>query len=199
MARTGLVAAFIVAIHAAIRRVSLPHVIDDAVRIANRPLQKSTSAITEILAILVMVFRSARDALIIMLNLPLALIGGVAGVFLSGGILSVASIIGFITLFGIATRNGILLISHIRHLVEKEGVTDFREAVVRGAMERISPILMTALSAALALIPLALRAGLPGSEIQAPMAVVILSGLLTSTALNLMVVPVAYWRWGRPS
>ncbi len=152
--------------------------------------------IAGILAILVTVFRSARDALIIMLNLPLALIGGVAGVFLSGGILSVASIIGFITLFGIATRNGILLISHIRHLVEEEGVTDFREAVIRGAMERISPILMTALSAALALIPLAVRAGLPGSEIQAPMAAVILCGLLTSTALNLMVVPAAYWRWG---
>ena len=152
-----------------------------------------------ILAILIMVFRSSRDAFIIMLNLPLALIGGVAGVFLSGGVLSVASIIGFITLFGIATRNGILLISHIRHLVEEEGVTDFREAVIRGAMERISPILMTALSAALALIPLALRAGRPGSEIQAPMAVVILYGLLTSTALNLMVVPSAYWRWGRLS
>ena len=144
-----------------------------------------------------MVFRSGRDALIIMLNLPLALIGGVAGVYVSGGILSVASIIGFITLFGIATRNGILLISHVRHLMEEEGVADYREAVIRGAMERVSPILMTALSAALALIPLALRAGLPGSEIQAPMAVVILCGLLTSTALNLLVVPAAYWRWGR--
>jgi Cu/Ag efflux pump CusA len=121
----------------------------------------------------------------------------VAGVYLSGGIISVASIIGFITLFGIATRNGILLISHIKHLLEEEGVSELREAVLRGSMERISPILMTALSAALALIPLAARAGLPGSEIQAPMAMVILCGLLTSTALNLVVVPAAYWRWGR--
>jgi Cu/Ag efflux pump CusA len=150
-----------------------------------------------ILAILVMVFRSTRDALIIMLNLPLALIGGVAGVFVAGGILSVASIIGLITLFGIATRNGILMISHIRHLIEKEGVRDFHEAVVRGAMERLSPILMTALASALALVPLALRMGQPGAEIQAPMAIVILFGLLSSTALNMFVVPAAYLRWGR--
>jgi len=155
--------------------------------------------IAGILAILVMVFRSLRDALVVMLNLPLALIGGVAGVFLGGGVLSVASIIGFITLFGIATRNGILMISHIRHLMEEEGVTDLRDAVVRGAIERLSPIVMTALAAALALVPLALRAGEAGSEIQAPMAIVILCGLVSSTALNMIVVPTAYLRWGRRS
>jgi CzcA family heavy metal efflux pump len=144
-------------------------------------------------------FRSARDAALIMLNLPLALIGGVAGVFVSGGVLSVASIIGFITVFGIATRNGIMLVSHIRHLQEHEGVTDFREAVRRGAMERLVPILMTALAAGLALIPLALGGEKPGNEIQTPMAIVILFGLLTSMALNMIIVPALYYRLGRPS
>ena len=141
-------------------------------------------------------FGSARDAALVMLNLPLALIGGVAGVFVSGGVLSVASLIGFITVFGIATRNGIMLVSHIRHLREKEGVTDFREAVFRGAMERLVPILMTALAAGLALIPLALGGGKPGNEIQTPMAIVILGGLLTSMLLNMIVVPALYLRFG---
>jgi Cu/Ag efflux pump CusA len=101
-----------------------------------------------------------------MVNLPLALIGGVAGVFLAGGVLNVATMIGFITLFGIATRNGIMLVSHIRHLMEVEGVTSLRAAVIRGAEERLAPILMTAMAAGLALIPLALGAGKSGSEIQ---------------------------------
>ena len=141
-------------------------------------------------------FGSARDAALVMLNLPLALIGGVVGVFVSGGVLSVASLIGFITVFGIATRNGIMLVSHIRHLREEEGVTDFREAVFRGAMERLVPILMTALAAGLALIPLALGGGKPGNEIQTPMAIVILGGLLTSMLLNMIVVPALYLRFG---
>jgi Cu/Ag efflux pump CusA len=132
-----------------------------------------------------------------MLNLPLALVGGVAGVYLAGGVLSVASIIGFITLFGIATRNGIMLVSHVRHLLEEEGVADWREAILRGATERLAPILMTALAAGLALIPIALGMGQPGSEIQAPMAMVILFGLLTSTALNMVVVPAVYYAAGR--
>ena len=149
-----------------------------------------------IFLLLFVAFRSARDALLVMLNLPLALIGGVIGVFASGGVLSVASIIGFITLFGIATRNGVMLISHIHHLVEHEGVTDPLEAVRRGASERLIPILMTALATGLALIPLALAIGQPGSEIQAPMATVILFGLLTSTALNMIVVPALYLRFG---
>jgi Cu/Ag efflux pump CusA len=142
-------------------------------------------------------FGSARDGALIMLNLPLALIGGVIGVYLSGGVLSVASIVGFITLFGIATRNGIMLVSHIRHLREQEGLTDFRTAVVRGATERLVPILMTALAAGLALVPIAMSMGEPGSEIQAPMAMVILFGLLSSTALNMIVVPVLYDRFGQ--
>ncbi len=142
-------------------------------------------------------FGSGRDAALVMLNLPLALIGGVAGVFVGGGVLSVASLIGFITVFGIATRNGIMLVSHIRHLQEEEGVTDLREAVHRGAMERLAPILMTALAAGLALIPLALSGGTPGNEIQTPMAIVILFGLLTSMLLNMVVVPALYLRFGR--
>jgi CzcA family heavy metal efflux pump len=149
--------------------------------------------------LLVLAFGRARDAVIVMMNLPLALIGGVAGVFLAGGVLSVASMIGFITLFGIATRNGIMLVSHIQHLMNQEGVTDFREAVERGAHERLVPILMTAMAAGLALIPLALGSGKTGSEIQTPMAIVILCGLITSTLLNMLVVPTLYLRYARPS
>lgn len=144
-------------------------------------------------------FRSARDAILVMLNLPLALIGGVAGVLISGGVLSVASAIGFITVFGIATRNGIMLVAHIRHLQEEEGVRDFREAVFRGSLERLAPILMTALAAGLALVPLVFAGDKPGNEIQTPMAVVILFGLLTSMFLNMIVVPVLYHRFGRPA
>jgi CzcA family heavy metal efflux pump len=155
------------------------------------------AVVIAIVIILTSVFRSAVIAAIIMVNLPLALIGGVAGVWLTGGILSVASLIGFIALFGIATRNGIMLVSHIRHLQEREGVTDFHEAVSRGSMERLAPILMTAMATGLALVPVALGAGEPGSEIQAPMAVVILTGLISATALNMIVVPAAYWKFAR--
>ena len=150
-----------------------------------------------IVLLLTTALRSLRDALIILVNLPLALIGGVCGVFVSGGVLSVASLIGFIALFGIATRNGIMLVAHIRHLMEEEG-EGFQRAVERGAIERLSPILMTALSAGLALLPLAVRGGEPGSEILTPMAIVILFGLLSSTALNMLVVPALYLNFGRP-
>lgn len=143
-------------------------------------------------------FGSGRDAAFVMINLPLALIGGVAGVYVSGGVLSVASMIGFITVFGIAARNGIMLITHIRNLQEKEGVSNFREAVLRGSIERLAPILMTALAAGLALVPLALGGDKPGNEIQTPMAIVILFGLLTSMVLNMIITPVLYLRFGRP-
>jgi Cu/Ag efflux pump CusA len=146
--------------------------------------------------LLVLAFGRGRDALIVMVNLPLALIGGVVGVFLSGGVLNVATMIGFITLFGIATRNGIMLVTHIHHLMNVEGVRDFREAVERGAKERLVPILMTAAAAGLALIPLAFRGGQTGSEIQTPMAIVILCGLTTSTLLNMFVVPTLYLKCG---
>lgn len=154
------------------------------------------AVIIGIFILLIMALGSVGDALLVMVNLPLALIGGVAGVWLFDGVISIASIIGFITLFGIATRNGILLISHIHHLLDEMPSGQVREAVFQGAMERLAPILMTALSAALALIPLALKAGEPGGEIEAPMAMVILCGLFSSTLLNLIVVPALYLRFG---
>jgi CzcA family heavy metal efflux pump len=155
-------------------------------------------ALAGLFTLLVLAFGRTRDALIVMVNLPLALIGGVVGVYVAGGVLSVASMIGFITLFGIATRNGIMLVSHIHHLREEEGVSDFRTAVERGARERLVPIVMTALAAGLALVPLAIGGGQAGSEIQTPMAIVILCGLTTSTFLNMAVVPTLYLRYGRP-
>lgn len=146
-------------------------------------------------------FRSSNDAALVMINLPLAMVGGVVGLWLTGGVLSVATIVGFITLFGIATRNGVMMVTHIKHLQAVEGVSDLAEAVRRGAEERLVPILMTAISAGLALVPLALAMGEPGSEIQAPMAIVILCGLTSSTVLNMLVLPAIYLKvtrdgWG---
>ena len=166
---------------------------------SQRLLALGVLVIAGLFMLLVLAFGRARDALLVMVNLPLALIGGVVGVFLAGGVLNVATMVGFITLFGIATRNGIMLVSHIQHLMNSEGVTDFREAVERGAEQRLIPILMTAMAAGLALIPLALGGGRSGSEIQTPMAVVILCGLTTSTLLNMFVVPTLYLKYGRPA
>jgi Cu/Ag efflux pump CusA len=146
-------------------------------------------------ALLFVAFRSHRHTSIVLVNLPLALIGGVVAVALGGGGLSVASLVGFITLFGIATRNGVLLVSHYEHLMRDEGLP-LQEAVLRGSQERLAPVLMTALTAGLALIPLVLAGDKPGNEIQSPMAEVILGGLLSSTFLNLVVVPVLFNRWG---
>ena len=136
-------------------------------------------------------FKKVKTASIILLNLPLALIGGVFSIYFTSGILSIPAIIGFITLFGVATRNGILLVSHYETL-EKEGLSLY-ETVMQGSKDRLSPILMTALTAGLALIPLAIASDLPGNEIQSPMAKVILGGLLTSTLLNIFIVPVVYY------
>lgn len=149
-----------------------------------------------ILLILYMEFRSFRTATLIMVNLPLALIGGIIAVFLTGGVISISSMVGFITLFGIATRNGILLVSHYQHLMEIESKT-LREAVLQGSMERLRPVVMTALAAGLALIPFAVAADKPGNEILSPLAVVILGGLLSSTVLNMIVLPSLYIKFGK--
>jgi CzcA family heavy metal efflux pump len=155
----------------------------------------SIVAIAGIFLLLFIALKSVRSAFLVMANLPLALIGGVVMVFLSGGTLSIASLVGFITLFGIATRNGIMLISHYSHLMTEEGVA-FRDAIVQGSMERLSPILMTALVTGVGLIPLALGVGQPGKEIQQPMAIVILGGIFTSTFLNMIVIPALYLKYG---
>ncbi|MBL9017644.1 MAG: efflux RND transporter permease subunit [Myxococcales bacterium] len=149
--------------------------------------------IVGIFLVLQLAFSSSARALVIMANLPLALIGGVVAVFATDRVLSIGSLVGFITLFGIATRNGIMLLSHYEHVRRVEGAS-LDEAVRRGSLERLSPVLMTALCAGLALVPLVIAGGQPGNEIQAPMGVVILGGLLTSTLLNLFVVPALY-RW----
>jgi HME family heavy-metal exporter len=158
-----------------------------------------------------MSFGSTKAAILVMINLPLALIGGVVAIFLTesqsvfgnalalfglGGryeapVISIASMVGFITLFGIAVRNGILLVNHYAHLMREDG-KPLAEAIMQGSQERLVPILMTALTAVLGLLPIAWAAGEPGSEILAPMAIVVLGGLVTSTFLNLLVVPAGY-------
>ena len=143
-------------------------------------------------ALLYVEFGKHRDTLIVLVNLPLALIGGVVAVALSDGVLSVATLVGFVTLFGIAARNGVLLVNNYQRLIAAG--LPLAEAVRRGSEERMAPILMTALTAGLALVPLVLASGAPGNEIQSPMAQVILGGLITSTLLNLVVVPVLYLR-----
>ncbi len=184
----------------------------EAQRSATRTILVSGVAVAVVMLMLLQIStRSMRAALLVMLNMPLALIGGIAAIYLTEGrgpiantlaligvggpyvppVISIASMVGFITLFGIAVRNGILLINHYNHLMREEGVP-IDEAIVRGSMERLVPILMTALCAALGLAPLALAAGEPGSELLAPLAIVTLGGLLTSTFLNLIVVPAGY-------
>jgi CzcA family heavy metal efflux pump len=150
----------------------------------------SMIALVIIFLLLFQEFKNFKLAGIILLNLPLALIGGVFAIYLTSGILSIPAIIGFITLFGIATRNGILLVSHYQHL-QATG-TALTDTVTKGSADRLNPILMTALTAALALMPLALQGSLAGNEIQSPMAKVILGGLITSTLLNIYIVPIVY-------
>lgn len=154
-------------------------------------LLTSLMSIVVIFLLLYHEFRSVRESAVILINLPLALIGGVFALLLTTGEVSIPAIIGFISLFGIATRNGMLLISHYNHLQRVEGYS-LHDSIIRGSLDRLNPILMTALSSALALIPLALGGDLPGNEIQSPMAKVILGGLLTSTFLNGFIIPIVY-------
>lgn len=150
-----------------------------------------------ILLILYVDFRSMRLTLLVAATLPLALVGAVAAAHMSGGILSLGSLVGFVTVLGIAARNGIMLVSHYQHLLKFEAMSFGRALVVRGTVERLSPIVMTALCTGLALVPLAMWGDRPGHEIEHPMAIVILGGLTTSTLLNLLVTPVAYLHFGR--
>ncbi len=150
-----------------------------------------------ILLLLHMDFGSLRLTLLVFLTIPFALIGGVVASFLGGGVLSLGSLVGFVTVLGIAARNGIMLVSHYRHLETQEGEPFGPSLVLRGAEERLAPILMTALCAALALLPLVVRGNVPGHEIEFPMAVVILGGLTTSTLLNLFFLPALYAAFGR--
>lgn len=155
----------------------------------------SLLSICVIALLLFVVFGDWRATGIVLLSVPLSLVGGVATVVITGGVLSIASLVGFITLFGIATRNGILLVARYRDLTAR-GVA-LADAVARGSVERLAPILMTALTTGLALIPLAISAGAPGNEIQSPLAQVVLGGLLTATVLTLLVLPAAYQMFGR--
>lgn len=160
-------------------------------------LINSLMAGAAIILLLAVVFRNMRNLLLVLTNLPFALVGGVLAVFSTGGLLTVGGMVGFVTLFGITMRNSMMMISHFEHLVQQEGMTWGPEAALRGASERLVPILMTAIVTALGLLPLAIGSGEPGREIEGPMAVVILGGLATSTALNLLVLPTLALRYGR--
>ena len=147
--------------------------------------------------LLVLSFGSIRLGILSFLTLPSALVGGVLAAYLGDGIISLGALVGFLTVLGIAARNGIMMITHFQHLEREEGVPFGPALVLQGAQERLSPILMTALATGLALVPLVWAGSIPGHEIEHPMAVVILGGLVTSTLLNLFIVPVLYLRFGR--
>jgi len=183
----------------------------EAQQSASRTLYVMGGAVVlAVTVLLAMALGSIRAALLVMINLPLAMIGGIVAIFVTAGgglvgntvglftgeyqapVISIASMVGFITLFGIAVRNGLLLVNHYAYLLHEEGAS-FEDAVIRGSMERLVPILMTALTAVLGMLPLALAAGEPGSELLAPLAIVVVGGLVTSTFLNLVVVPAGYY------
>jgi CzcA family heavy metal efflux pump len=171
-------------------RVTFGGQFEEAARSARNLAAVAAFVLFAMYGLLYLAFRSHRDTLVVLVNLPLALIGGVFAIELGGGVLSVATAIGFVTLFGIAARNGVLLVSSYQR--RRAAGAPLEEAVRQGSRERLAPILMTAITAGLALVPLLLASGAPGNEIQSPMALVILGGLLTSTFLNLVVVPALY-------
>ena len=160
-------------------------------------LVSSVIAGVAILLLLAMAFHNVRNLILVLANLPFALAGGVLAIFFSGGWLTLGSLVGLVTLFGISTRNSIMMVSHFEHLVAVEGESWGLQTALRGASERLLPVLMTALVAALGLLPIAIGSGDPGREIEGPMAIVILAGLITSTALNLLVLPTLALRYGR--
>jgi Cu/Ag efflux pump CusA len=162
-----------------------------------RLLAFGVGAALGIFLLLVTSFGMLRLALLSFLTLPSALVGGVLAAWIGGGVISLGSLVGFFTILGIAARNGIMMINHFQHLERYEGVPFGPELVIRGARERLAPILMTALATGLAIVPLVIAGDLPGHEIEHPMAVVIVGGLVTSTLLNLLVVPSLYLRFGR--
>jgi CzcA family heavy metal efflux pump len=165
---------------------------------SERLILLAIAALIAIFLLLQASFRSWRLATLIMLTLPVALVGGVIAASMTGAVLSLGSLVGFLTVMGIAARNGILLISHCQHLQKFEGEEFGQQMVLRGAGERLAPILMTTLATGLALVPLAVLGNIPGHEIEHPMAVVILGGLVTSTLMNLFIVPALYLRFGKP-
>jgi Cu/Ag efflux pump CusA len=167
-------------------------------------LLNSGIAAVGIIILLIVVTGNWRNLMLILANVPFALVGGVLAVWVTGKLtgsgasgLTIGSLVGFVTLFGITTRNSIMMISHFEHLVDKEGMTWGHDAAIRGAAERVIPILMTAIVTALGLLPLAVGTGEAGREIEGPMAIVILGGLITSTLLNLLVLPTLSLRYGR--
>ena len=164
---------------------------------SNMIMSLSVLSLIGIFLILYSDFRSFKLSSIVMIGLPFALVGGVVLVFFTGRILSLGSLIGFVTVLGIAARNSIMLITHYRHLQQKEDMDFGLELIIRGAKERLSPILMTTLTAALALMPIIITGNKPGQEIEHPMALVIVGGLITSALLNLLVIPAVYWKFGR--
>jgi Cu/Ag efflux pump CusA len=167
----------------------------------NELLLHSGIAMVGILLLLTIVFHNWRNLALVLVNVPFALVGGVLAVWLTStfgeGGLTIGSLVGFVTLFGITTRNSIMMISHFEHLVTREGMTWGPETVMRGASERLMPILMTAIVTGLGLLPLAIGSGEAGREIEGPMAIVILGGLITSSTLNLLVLPTLALRYGK--
>jgi len=161
-----------------------------------RRLQIALAAAVGIFLLLQVAFGSWLLAALVFLTLPTALVGGVLAAYLSDGVISLGSLVGFLTVFGIAARNGILMINHFQHLEREEGEAFGLELVLRGAKERLTPILMTAGATGLALVPLAVSGAIPGHEVEHPMALVILGGLVTSTLLNLILIPALYLRFG---
>ncbi len=172
----------------------------EATREATRTLSLLTFfSLVAIFFLLIKALGDWRSALQVMINIPLALIGAVIALLLSGGVFSIATLVGFISLVGITSRNGIMMISHYLHLMKEEGENFTEEMIIRGSLERLVPVMMTALTAGLSLLPLAIAADAPGKEILHPLALVVLGGIITSTLLDQIVTPAVFYKFGRPS